>query len=1758
MSDFENGLIAIRATVQFMSRIAVNYKKAGKEKFTITKTKLRMEQLREHWQTCCKQHVELLQVADKDDLQHDYFTDDEISKAEAVFEDSQDFLASLLDKQELRTPSDADQSSISVHHPSGHGSSAFALPRITIPIFKGEMTKWESFRDTFQALVGANETLSDAQKLHYLKSFMDGDAALLLKHITTSDLNYAGAWQILLDEYNNARSLVHAHIHAFASLTVMKTENAAELKLLRDTVTASLSALSNLGRDTDQWDDLLVYIVTQKFSSRTRTEWNLRLGASTDYPTFKTLREFITERLRGLSDLVPLVTNCATAGLSARSDKSNKIKATVHNTTDRKCPCCQGNHFLSFCQTFRKRSLDQRGQLARQARVCFNCLRPGHFPLNCPSEKRCNSCQRAHHSLLHRDNIGVAIADATDREGTKSRHESAANKACEAQDAFNDASTNVATNYTVSLGARSQAPIPVLLATARVRLHTVEGRTVQARALFDQGSTYSFISEALAQRLRPTRRRANLHITGFGEEYSGIARAQTSLLLESCLRPGSRLPISVYIYQKITAYAATQAFSVDDWPHLKGLELADPDPSNKENIEVLIGADLYGSLLLGPIQRGPPGSPTAQLTSLGWIVSGPAKSLDLVSLQEATVMSCVAAPSLDELIQKFWETEEIPSKIIYSPEEELCETHFSQTHSRNADGRYIIRLPFRNNQPPVLGDSYNLAQRLYSKTERRLLRNSDLAAEYNKFLAEYEVLGHMEQVRDSTSRRRPVYLPHHPVIRESSSTTKVRVVFNASSVTSNGFTLNDCLLVGPKLQNDLGGVLLNWRFYRYVYLADIEKMFRQILVHPDDVDYQRIVWRPNPQSPVLSYRLLTVTYGTASAPYLAIRVRHQLADDESRRFPQAAKILKNSAYVDDLLFGANDIASAIQLRAQLNDLMHSGGFHLRKWAANDPQLLSIIPSGDHELSCDHAFEENTSLKVLGVAWRPTDDVFFFRTTEFTESRTTKRTVLSFIARLFDPLGWASPVVIVAKILMQDLWLQKIDWDEIIPASLLQRWQDYVSSLPKLSNCRMPRWLNTYDPDHAVEIHGFADASQRAYAAVVYLRVRHSPNRISVSLLAAKSKVAPLKTIAIPRLELMAIVLLARLINHVLGVLENPDIPIYGWTDSTVALAWVSQHPSKWRTFVATRVSEIQTKLPTAKWHHVPTISNPADCASRGISVEEFRVHPLWWSGPAWLKDPPVSWPERKKLQDKLSDEIESNVNAEVRVATVDNSKSAPAADIFNIHENFTSWGKLLRVTGHVFRLFRTHKTSNKASEMAAGVLTSLDVKRARIFWIQRLQALSFNAELIALRGNSPLSKSSPLRSLTPFLDENGIIRLGGRLRHSLLSYDERFPVILPRHRITELIVDQAHLRSSHGGPQLTLRVLRQNFWILGARSLVKFRIRKCMTCIRESARTASQLMGDLPSPRVTPSPTFSHCGIDYAGPLQIIPYVGRGQTSRKYYVCIFVCLATRAIHLEYVSDYSSEGFLAAFRRFVSRRGLPSDVYSDNGTNFVGADRELRLAFIKTCKDRAVHDHLVTDGVQWHFIPAASPHFGGLWEAGVKSFKYHLKRVIGGHTLSQLEFATLLCQIEACLNSRPLAALTSDPDSFEALTPGHFLIGRPLLSAPGESVLEINENRLSRWQRVQAMHEQFWKAWSSDYLHTLHQRQKWRTVEPPIKINDLVIIKNPLLPPAKWDMARVIETHPGPDGHTRVVTVRTASSTLKRPITKICPLIRTDE
>ncbi|XP_032676813.1 uncharacterized protein LOC116846715 [Odontomachus brunneus] len=404
------------------------------------------------------------------------------------------------------------------------------------------------------------------------------------------------------------------------------------------------------------------------------------------------------------------------------------------------------------------------------------------------------------------------------------------------------------------------------------------------------------------------------------------------------------------------------------------------------------------------------------------------------------------------------------------------------------------------------------------------------------------------------------------------------------------------------------------------------------------------------------------------------------------------------------------------------------------------------------------------------------------------------------------------------------------------------------------------------------------------------------------------------------------------------------------------------------------------------------------------------------------------------------------------------------------------------------------------------------------------------------------------------MDENGLMRVGGQLRKAISPSIKRHPILLASHPLVALLIDHAHIRSLHAGVQLTLSVVRRDFWVLRARSIVKAAIHRCIVCTRERAAAPIQKMGDLPTVRITAPPrSFAHSGVDYAGPIVIRASAGRGSKSHKAYIALFVCLASRAIHLELVSDYLTGSFLNAFDRFCARRGLPQSLYSDNGTTFVGANRDLKAAYQTAVREPNFQNKIATDNISWHFIPPSAPHFGGIWEAGVRSLKFHLRRVLSSHTLTFEEFTTLLCRIEACLNSRPIAPLSDNLDDFDCLTPGHFLIGSSLTTSPESSLLHVSENRLSRWQQIRHLTEKFWKLWYSDYVNTLQQRSKWRAKAPNIRIGQLVLLKNVNLPPCKWELARVVKTHPGADGLTRVVTVRTATSEFTRPLNKVCVL-----
>ncbi|GFU31596.1 integrase catalytic domain-containing protein [Trichonephila clavipes] len=382
-------------------------------------------------------------------------------------------------------------------------------------------------------------------------------------------------------------------------------------------------------------------------------------------------------------------------------------------------------------------------------------------------------------------------------------------------------------------------------------------------------------------------------------------------------------------------------------------------------------------------------------------------------------------------------------------------------------------------------------------------------------------------------------------------------------------------------------------------------------------------------------------------------------------------------------------------------------------------------------------------------------------------------------------------------------------------------------------------------------------------------------------------------------------------------------------------------------------------------------------------------------------------------------------------------------------------------------------------------------------------------------------------------DEHGLVRVGGRLQNSQLPFNSKHPIILPsQHSISELLIKEQHIAHLHAGPTLLAHVLRQSHWIVGSRKLINKCIRKCLKCNKfKTSTTTPQLMGNLPKHRATLERLFFSCGIDYAGPVLIKCNKGRGTKSTKGYIALFVCLATKAVHIEAVGDLTTDSFIAALRRFSARRGAPRHIYSDNGTNFVEARRNL------------------TKYGNWHFIPPSSPHFGGIWESGIRSVKFHLKRVLGETILTFEELTTLLTQIEGLLNSRPLSYVNdSDIECISTLTPSHFfLTGDVLLSVPEE--LPSTSNHRDRWELLQNIKRGFWKKWSSEFISSLQPRKKWQDAQPNLKEDDIVLIKEEG-PPGTWPMARVLQVHPGNDGLVRVATVKTQDSVFKRPVQKL--------
>ncbi|GFY28627.1 integrase catalytic domain-containing protein [Trichonephila clavipes] len=663
-------------------------------------------------------------------------------------------------------------------------------------------------------------------------------------------------------------------------------------------------------------------------------------------------------------------------------------------------------------------------------------------------------------------------------------------------------------------------------------------------------------------------------------------------------------------------------------------------------------------------------------------------------------------------------------------------------------------------------------------------------------------------------------------------------------------------------------------------------MYRQILVDPNQRDLQRIMWKTSADAPVKTYKLATVTYGTVSAPFLATRTLRALADEEKAEFPDAADVICNDSYMDDILSGESTLEGAKKLQTRLSQLLQRGGFELHKWVSNSPELLKDLSTSSYVF--DKEFQD-APVKTLEIA------------------------------RLYDPLGLIGPIVTKAKIFIQELWKIKLDWSEQLPPDAMEEWMNFYQKLAKVNNFKIPRCI-LLPSTIRIEIHGFSDASERAYAAVVYIKCFNESGQSQTRLLCSKSRVAPLKTLTIPRF-----------INNI-----------------------------------------------------------------------------------------------------------------------------------------------------------KAKESCNKKK-----YLTADEVKSSTEFLAKIAQLSEFKAEIDALKKKvKGVSKTSKLKALDPFLDENSLLRVGGRLCNADLPFEAKHQIIIPsKHKFTKLLLSIC-IRSFHIGAQGLVHQIRMQFWPINGKGIARKTVHDCIACFRQKPTGVDQLMGNLPSESNSKCTIFKLWGGFFCGPFQIKFKNQRKGIFSKVYVAIFVCLATKAIHLEAVTDLTTEAFIAALKRLCARRGRISTLMSDNATNFKGAAAELNRFIKLICnKNETLANYFASEAIQWKFIPPRSPNFGVL-------------------------------------------PLSDNINEYEVLTPGHFIIGRPISAIPEPAILDISDNRLSRWQYTTKCVQTIWKRWKNDYLNHLQQRNKWQFEKNNVAVGCLVLLKENDLPPCKWTMARILEVIYGTDGKNR--------------------------
>ncbi|CAI6364994.1 unnamed protein product [Macrosiphum euphorbiae] len=913
-----------------------------------------------------------------------------------------------------------------------------ALPKIKLPMFDGNLLSWRSFRDVYISLVHDNQHIDDAQRFHHLLSCLSGSALAIIKSIPLSAANYSIAWDALSERYDNKRLLASAHMDKLFAFKPIVHESLPALVEFVNTFKENVSIIKSLGVD-DLSSFLLFHMCSRVLDSTTLQLFESSTSQST-IPTFDELVNFVQHRCKILENLTKSnkggrnekpFEKSDVRGKHTKSTKSVFAATTSASTKlkSRNCLYCdKPDHRIYQCPKLTGMTVDKRRDAVLARKLCFACLSSSHMVNTCPSAKSCFSCNsKRHHTLLHREQNRTSTADNTT---------SNSNPVSQPTTSSGDSSSFVGaacTNSTVVLG------------TAIVHIKDAWEQVHCVRVLLDSGSQISAMTSDCAARLGLSKRRYKSDIVGFAQSPVSHIQGITSCQFSSHLKPDYLFPaVDLVVLKQITTAMPATRLPATVRQQYQHLRFADDKFDTPSRIDALFGADILPSLIrphAGVEHHS--GLPSALDTQLGWIIFGsfstPNKS------PPVTLTTAIAPSSIDDLIKKFWLIEEPAAPSSPTTENQWCEEYFIKSTSRDTTGRFCVALPFRHlftgstqqqgTSRHGLGDSRSIAMKRFYNLEKRLAKDPALYAAYRQFMSTYRSLGHMVPAPSPGI----YFIPHHAVFKTDGDMSKIRVVFDASSVSSSGRSLNDVLCTGPKLQVDLRDILLRCRLHKYILTADIVKMYRQILIRSEDRVFQHIFWRDSPTDDLQEFQLCTITYGLNCAPYLAIRCLHELDAQDGHRFPLAKGVLTQSAYVDDIVIGSDTEEQLLRRKNDIVNLLRCGACELSKWTSNSALILESLRPEDRIDSVSFDPRDEQSVKVLGLHWNTNNDNFAYHTS-IQQTASTKRQVLSVIARLFDPIGALGPLLLWAKCFMQSLWCSKLGWDDLITDELLSTWR----------------------------------------------------------------------------------------------------------------------------------------------------------------------------------------------------------------------------------------------------------------------------------------------------------------------------------------------------------------------------------------------------------------------------------------------------------------------------------------------------------------------------------------------------------------------------------------------------------------------------------------------------------------------------------------------------------------------------------------------